>query len=139
MAEQEGSFLGTGWGFPPEFHPRSTGARMISDEEDIREALWILLSTKPGERIMHPSYGCGLHQKVFEVITESAVAEIRDVVDRAILFFEPRVELISVDVDSSEARQGLLRIMLDYTIRTINTRSNMVYPFYIIEGTDVAV
>lgn len=112
---------------------------MSSDEEDVREALWILLSTKPGERIMHPSYGCGLHQMVFEVINESAVAEIRDVVDRAILFFEPRVELISVDVDSSEAGQGLLRIALDYTIRTINTRSNMVYPFYIMEGTDVAV
>jgi len=110
---------------------------MKSDAEDVREALWILLSTKPGERIMHPAYGCGLHQMIFESINESTVTEIKDLVERAVLFYEPRVTLQNVSVDTTEANQGLLRITLDYVISTTNNRSNMVYPFYIGEGSNV--
>jgi hypothetical protein len=139
MAERDSTFLGTGWGFPPEFGPRGTGARMADGEDDVREALWILLSTQPGERVMHPAYGCGLHQMVFEAVNESTVAEIKDVIERAILFFEPRVTLIGVSVDTRDLQEGLLGIGLDYVIRTTNSRSNMVYPFYIAEGSNVVL
>jgi phage baseplate assembly protein W len=137
MAERDSTFLGTGWGFPPEFGPR--GARMADGEDDVREALRILLSTKPGERVMHPAYGCGLHQMVFEAVNESSVAEIKDVVERAVLFFEPRVTLVAVTVDTGDLDEGLLGIGLDYVIRTTNSRSNMVYPFYIAEGSNVVL
>lgn len=138
MSERDENFLGTGWSFPPEFHPRSsTGVLMRSDEEDIHDALWILLSTKPGERVMHPNYGCGLHQMVFEDMSESTITGIKDLVDRAVLFYETRISLLNILVDSSEYKQGLLKLKLEYVIRTTNNRGNMVYPFYINEGTDV--
>lgn len=135
------AFLGTGWGFPPEFH-RENGAitvRTVDEEEDIRESLIILLHTRPGERVMHPTYGCGIYKKVYEQITEGTVTEIKDMIRRAILFFEPRITLNSIDIETDEALEGRLRIQLNYTVRKTNSRSNIVFPFYYLEGTLVRV
>ena len=112
---------------------------MVAEEEDIRESLMILLSTRPGERIMQPAYGCGLHAMVFETVNESTVTEIRDLIERAILFYEPRINLEGVEVEMEDVYEGRLDIRIDYTIRQTNTRSNMVYPFYFIEGTHVRI
>lgn len=131
------AFLGTGWSFPPEFSRSAKDVKMVSAEEDIRESLTILLSTSPGERVMHPSYGCGLRSLVFEHISESTVTEIKDVISRAILFFEPRISLDRIDVQIKDSANGIITIDLTYTIRTTNTRSNMVYPFYFQEGTHI--
>ena len=129
------AFLGTGWSFPPEFNRLAHKVKMVSQEEDIRQSLWILFSTTPGERIMQPVYGCGLKAMVFENINESIETEIKDIIEQAILFFEPRITLNRVDLDTSEIVNGLLKIMLEYTVRSTNSRSNMVYPFYLQEGT----
>ncbi len=129
------SFMGTGWGFPPEFNKKTREVKMVSEETDIRESLHILLSTSPGERIMLPSYGCGLKSKLFETINESAITEIKDLIERAILFFETRITLNSINVDTEKQYNGILKILLEYTVRTTNNRSNMVYPFYFREGT----
>ncbi len=131
------AFLGTGWSFPPEFSSRGKGAKMVADDEDIRQSLNILFSTAPGERVMNPSYGCGLKALVFEHINESTITEIKDVVARAVLFFEPRITLNLVEVDDAEIYDGVVKIKLDYTVRTTNTRSNIVYPFYLLEGSNV--
>jgi len=135
------AFLGIGWSFPPEFHKHTDvlGVKMVAEEQDIRESLKILLSTRPGERIMQPSYGCGLHTMVFETINESTITEIRDVIERAVLFFEPRITLESIDVNAEDSYDGKLKIQLNYTVRKTNTRSNVVYPFYYIEGSRVRV
>ncbi len=130
------SFLGRGWGFPPEFSAKSKSARLVSAEEDIAESLRILMSTSPGERVMHPSYGCGLKAMVFESIDEATMTEIRDTIRRAVLFFEPRITLEEIVIDDAKAMEGILDIDLLYTIRTTNTRSNLVYPFYFLEGTN---
>jgi phage baseplate assembly protein W len=137
--ERDNKFLGRGWSFPPEFHKLAdaVSVKMISEEEDIRESLTVLLSTRPGERIMQPAYGCGIHAMVFETINESSITEIKDVIERAVLFFETRIKLNSIDVDAEHADQGKLIFQLNYTIRTTNTRSNVVYPFYFIEGSHV--
>jgi phage baseplate assembly protein W len=131
------SFLGTGWKFPPEFDQRTRDVRTVSAEDDIRESLRILLSTSPGERVMQPAYGCGLRDLVFEGVTESTRTEIQDVIERAVLFFEPRIELNSIDVDTTGVYDGVIDIKLTYTVRSTNTRSNIVYPFYFREGTNV--
>ena len=133
------AFLGRGWTFPPEFHSRGKQAQMVSQEDDIQEALWILLSTVPGERVMRPTYGCGLKAMVFEAMSEPTLTEIRDVVERAILFFEPRIELESVELEIVDELGGHVDIHLEYTIRTTNSRANMVYPFYLREGTNLRV
>ena len=130
------SFLGTGWSFPPEFSKRGAVV-MVSAEEDIRQSLRILLATTPGERVMQPSFGCGIKSHVYDNINESTVTILKDLIRRAILFFEPRVRLESVLADSSNAMNGRLDFTIVYTIISINTRHNIVYPFYFREGSDV--
>jgi phage baseplate assembly protein W len=126
----EQSFLGTGWSFPPSFDLRTREAVMVSNEADIEQSLRILLSTVPGERVMQPAYGCGLKRLLFENFSESTLTEIKHIVQQAILFFEARITLNAVDIDVSHLSNGLLRIHLDYTIRTTNSRYNIVYPFH---------
>lgn len=110
---------------------------MVSEESDIRESLFILLSTKPGERIMHPEYGCNLRSLVFEVINETTLTQIKKAIEKAILYFEPRITLEQIEIEVTDQLEGKVNINLLYTIRKTNTRSNMVYPYYLIEGTEV--
>ena len=140
MADELGNspaWLGTGWSFPPEFDVQSRGVNLVSADQDIAESLTILLSTSPGERVMNPTFGCGIRSIVFENISESTVTQIRDIIGRAVLFFEPRITLDRVTVDVTEAHRGLLHITLGYTIKATNSRSNIVYPFYFLEGTSI--
>jgi phage baseplate assembly protein W len=130
------SFLGTGWGFPPEFDPLARKSRMVSAEDDIRESLQILLSTSPGERVMNPAFGCGLRTRVFGSVSAGMITEVKDMVERAILFYEPRITLNGIDVVQHDALGGILDIDIRYTVRSTNTRSNLVYPFYYLEATN---
>lgn len=109
---------------------------MVSDNEDIIESLRILLSTNPGERVMLPNYGCGLRRMVFEEASEQTVTEIKEMIRKAILFYEPRISLNSMDAQLADAMSGRLEILIDYTIRTTNTRHNLVYPFYLHQATN---
>lgn len=114
--------------------------RTVSAEEDIHESLYVLLSTNPGERVMQPTYGCGLKSQVFEEINETAVTVMVDLIKRAILFFEPRVVVENIRVDSGNSEDilnGLIKIDITYIVRTTNNRHNIVYPFYFTEGTNV--
>ncbi|MFZ6658101.1 GPW/gp25 family protein [Undibacterium sp. TJN19] len=130
------SFLGTGWSFPPEFIKRGD-VQMVSAEQDIRQSLLILMSTNPGERVMQPSFGCGLKHQVYENVNESTITILKDLIKRAVIFYEPRVVLESIEVDKSQIYEGRLDLELIYRIITTNTRHNLVYPFYFREGTDV--
>lgn len=129
------TMLGTGWAFPPRFDSLNRGAHMVSHVQDVRESLHILLGTVPGERVMQPGYGCGLQRMVFEPITETTLTEMRSLIEQAVLFFEPRVQLEHVGFDVEDLLGGVLRIGLDYTIRTTNTRHNLVYPLYLEQGS----
>jgi uncharacterized protein len=128
-------FLGKGWAFPPAFDSRTRGALMVAQLDDVQESLRILLSTAPGERVMRPTYGCDLRRLVFEPLSESTLTEMRDTIERAILFFEVRITLESVEFELEEAQAGVLRIRLEYTVRTTNSRHNMVFPLYLDEGS----
>ncbi|MDC8760337.1 GPW/gp25 family protein [Janthinobacterium fluminis] len=136
------SFLGRGWAFPPTFSKdeRAGGGRaaMAAGEDDIRQSLFILLSTAPGERVMRPEFGCGIKTHVFDNVHDGTLAEIKDLIERAILFFEPRITLNDIEVSDLEIGNGRLDISLHYTVRMTNTRSNMVYPFYFVEGSNVS-
>lgn len=137
MANNNNSFLGTGWSFPPQFLDAHQGIRMSKDDDDIREALYILLSTLPGERLMNPDYGCDLHSQVFNGISNSTKTKIEDLITTAILYFEPRVTLVDITIDDSDQINGKLDVYLTYEVNGINSRKNMVYPFYLAEGTDL--
>ncbi len=139
--DEDKSFLGTGWGFPPQFD-RSNGVlklQMVTMEADIQESIAILLATAPGERVMQPTFGCGLKTMVFENIDETVITQLKDLIERAILFFETRIDLDDIHIDTEDAVEGLIRIHIQYTIVSINTRSNLVYPFYFQEGTEISM
>jgi uncharacterized protein len=134
-ASDSPGFLGTGWGFPLRFDPRSKAVSLSAGEVDIAQSLFILMSTTPGERVMQPAYGCGLKGLVFETIDASRVTEIQDLISRAVLHFEPRIELLTVSVDGSDLLQGRLQLTLHYLVRSTNTRHNLVYPLYLDEAS----
>ena len=129
-------FLGRGWSFPPRFDPRTREVVMVSDVEDIAESLRILLSTLPGERVMLPTYGCPLHRMVFEQVSEQTATESKEMIRKAILFFEPRITLNRIDTQLVDPMMGHLEILLDYHVRGTNTRHNLVYPFYLYQATN---
>jgi phage baseplate assembly protein W len=137
LIKTQKTFLGTGWSFPPVFDKKMKQIHMVSDEEDIAQSLHLLLSTTPGERLMQPEYGCDLFAQAFTTINATNLAIIRDMVSMAILRYEPRITLESIDFDIEDSQNGYLGIHLTYTIRKINVRTNIVFPYYYIEGTDI--
>ena len=131
------SFLGTGWGFPPAFNNKAAEVAMLSDVDDIQSSLEILLTTRPGERVMRPDYGCNLDELLFEPLTTTFKTYIKDLVSTAILYYEPRIEVNSIELDDTGELEGRIVISIDYTVSATNTRFNFVYPFYKKEGTDL--
>jgi hypothetical protein len=127
-------FLGTGWRFPPTFERLNRSVRMVSGLEDIRESLFILLSTIPGERVMLPNYGCDLHRFVFRTVTTTLIEEIKDVVSTAVHLWEKRIDLLACDVRQDVERPGLILIELSYLVRRSNQKGNFVFPFYLDEA-----
>jgi phage baseplate assembly protein W len=131
------SFLGTGWGFPPEFSNKTSDVGLLSDVDDIQSSLEILLTTRPGERVMRPDYGCNLDELVFEPLTTTFKTYIKDLISTAILYYEPRIEVNSIDLDDTGELEGRILIVINYTVSATNTRFNFVYPFYKNEATDL--
>lgn len=131
------SYLGTGWGFPPTFSRITGSVEMTSDEMDIEQSLGILLSTSIGERILQPKYGCNLHDLLFEPLNTTMKTYIKGHIEQAILMFEPRILLNEIEIDYDNELEGKVDILLVYTIRTTNSRYNMVYPFYRSEGSNI--
>ena len=127
-------FLGRGWRFPLNVTP--AGKIMMSEhDEDIKESIWIILSTSKGERVMRPDFGCGIYEFVFATINTTTIGLIEASVREALTLWEPRIELINVNVATDKAEEGMLLISIDYRVRTTNNEFNLVYPFYLKEGT----
>lgn len=125
-------FLGKGWKFP--FNLDARGKVGVSSyEEDIKEAIHIILGTAKGERLMRPDFGCGIHEYVFCSMNVVNIHLIENTVREALLMWEPRIKVISVKAEP-EPEEGKLLIEIDYQVRSTNTRFNLVYPFYLKEG-----
>jgi phage baseplate assembly protein W len=135
MSVADPSFLGRGWSFPPTFARGAVTVEMVSGPEDIHQSLLILLSTRIGERVMVAEYGCALWSVVFENLSTTLLTRIQDMVERAIVKWEPRIRVDDVLTEIDPVEPGLVRIEVVYTIRATNTRSNFVYPFYLHEAT----
>lgn len=123
-------FLGRGWTFPV----RVDGAGRIAlseFEEDIREAVRVILLTARGERVMRPEFGTGLHDFVFETMSVTNIGTIQAAIQNALIEWEPRIELLAVNVEADHGEVGKLLINIDYEVRATNTQFNLVFPFYI--------
>ena len=134
---EELSFLGTGWGFPPAFDRSLNGVVMVSDIGDIYQSLTILLDTTLGERVMQPKYGANLENMVFEPMNTAILNYIEDIVRTAIVYHEARIKLIRLEMSDERHLEGFLDISIIFEVRSTNTRYNFVYPFYIKEGTEI--
>lgn len=136
MAKEE-TFLGEGWGFPPHFDRNNRSVITATGELDINQSLEILLSTKLGERIMLPNYGCNLEELLFQPLDITLKTYIRDLIKTAILYHESRINVLKIDIDTTNELNGEILIIIEYIIRTTNSRANMVFPFYKEEGSEV--
>lgn len=129
-------FLGTGWSFPPVFNKLTSTVEMRKGNNDILESLHILLSTIPGERLLDPDYGCDLTELLFENITTSLKTTLSERIHRAIVEYEPRVSYEAAEF-TPDLDNGVIYINIQYVIRSTNSRTNMVYPYYMKEGTNL--
>ena len=131
--DEKNSFIGQGWSFPPTFFQSERGVEMTAGEKNVEENIRIILSTIPGERILHPDFGCNLHAYVFEEFDQQLITGIRTLVYDALLEYEPRIHLNEVTVQADRNDSVKLIISVEYTLRTTNSRYNLVYPFYLNE------
>jgi phage baseplate assembly protein W len=128
------SFLGRGWTFPVRPLEKEGTISLSEYERDIQESIWLILSTRKGERVMRPEFGCGIHDLVFEVINTTTLTDIEVRIRESLAAFEARIDVTRVSALSEDAGvNGLLQISIDYVIRGTNTQLNLVYPFYIKE------
>jgi uncharacterized protein len=130
-------FIGKGWSFPPAFEKTAQGVVVTEQYEDIRQSLEILLSTRPGERVMQPKYGCNLEELLFESLDTGMKTLMADRIRTAILYFEPRIEAKKIELDDSNQNEGVVLIRVEYIVSATNTRFNFVYPFYKNEATEM--
>ena len=128
------AFLGVGWAFPPRLEATGAIAEAIY-EEDIRQAIRIILFTNRGERLMRPDFGAGLNEFVFEPVSPSTMALVETRVREALITWEPRIDVLVVTVTSDSSERNRLLIDMNYRVRATNTQHNLVYPFYLQEGT----
>ena len=127
-------FLGRGWKFP--IAVDAAGRIALSEyEDDVREAIRIILMTAKGERVMQPDFGAGLYDFVFASMRSTTLGRVQRAVEDALVKWEPRVEVTAVSVEPDEGEIGKLLINIDYRVRATNTRFNLVFPFYLKEQT----
>jgi phage baseplate assembly protein W len=127
-------FLGRGWSFPVTADEQGRIA-MAGSDESIRQSIWSILSTAPGERVMRPDFGCAVADLVFAVNDEATAAEVSAAVREALAIWEPRIDVIDVVATPGAATAGadapeVLLVAVDYEVRATNSRFNLVYPFY---------
>lgn len=132
----DNAFLGTGWSFPPAFSKANKSVEMLKGEADILSSLRILFSTSLNERAMRSKFGTKIANMTFEPIDSSQAAVLKAHLKDMVFLHEPRIRPLNIEV-SVDQLEGRVEIQLDYVIVATNNRRNFVYPFYILEGSEV--
>lgn len=133
MDEQK-DWLGRGWAYPVQVDLVTGGVAESEAEDDIHQAIRIIIGTARGERVMRPDFGCGIHELVFEVMDRSTLTRVETAVRECLTKYEARIEVLGVEVDPLHATEGQLLVSIDYRVRQTNQIGNFVYPFYFREG-----
>ena len=128
----EADFLGSGWSLPSLVQRQQID--LSYGEQNIRESIWTILATAPGERVMRPTFGCELHDLVFALANAATLGRVRKQVWDALVLWEPRIDVTDVDVET-KGRGEVLLINIHYRVRATNNFFNLVYPFYLTVGT----
>ena len=131
---EEREFLGVGWKFPLQVTPRGMIAR-ARGEQRVEESIYLILGTARGERVMLPDFGCGIHDLVFEPNNSMTRSLVVNRVREALVRFEPRIDVLDVEAETTPEQENMLLIRISYRIRANNAMNNLVYPFFIREGS----
>jgi uncharacterized protein len=131
------SFLGKGFAFPLSVDPVTGRMEMGEYEEDIKQAIYIIIMTRKGERVMRPDFGCSVHDYAFDTMDYENLTRVEEAVKDALILWEPRIRDIEVKAYVADG-DGKLNISINYVVRTTNNPYNLVYPFYINEGLEIA-
>ena len=126
----ESPFLGSGWSFPI----AADGVHTIvaaADDAKVRQSIWTILSTAPGERVMRADFGCGIHDLVFQSFGDATAGQVLNEVATALARWEPRIDVLGIEIAKDPVEANLLLISIDYALRSTNSRFNLVYPFYV--------
>lgn len=123
--------VGKGWRFPPQIGPSGSIA-LVGGQTEIEQAMLIVLRTSPGQRVMRPEFGCGLHDLVFMPNNSDTAARVRRAVRQALGRWEPRINIHRVDVAPDADDPARLQIDIQYEIKATHDRRSLVYPFYLI-------
>ena len=127
--------LGRGWTFPVE--PDASGSLgYIADEQKIQQAILVILGTAQGERVMRPEFGSRLRDLVFAPLTSSTKTLVAGTITDALVKWEPRVDVLGVTADEQASDDGTLVVNIEYRVRATNSVFNLVYPFYLREGSN---
>jgi uncharacterized protein len=124
--------LGRGWALPVRPDP-DDGIEMVAAEAAVAQSIWTILATAPGERVGRPDFGCGIHDLVFSPADGGTAAAVGESVRRALDLWEPRIDVLAVDVESRPEESRLL-IRVEYRLRAAPGVYNLVFPFYLEAG-----
>jgi len=131
--DEKKAFLGVGWSFPVCLD-NNGDVSTVAFEQDIQQAIRIILGTNHDERVMRPNFGAGLNAFVFEPICQATMQLVKKRVRDALVDWEPRIDVLDVKVTDDASEHNKLLIDVEYRVRATNTRTNLVYPFYLEEG-----
>lgn len=126
-------FLGTGLAFPLRVDGQGHIA-MNSLDDQVRQSIFLILRTVRGERMMRPDFGTGAYALVFSPVTTSTAALLAHEVEKALIRFEPRIEVLHVEAVFDQKQPGVLPVKIEYRVRRTDTLFNLVYPFYLEKG-----
>lgn len=127
-------FLGTGFAFPIQVDEATGRMKTVSLEEDIAQAIHIILMTRKGERVMRPDFGCDIYDYAFGTMDYTTLVQMEHAVREALMLWEPRITDVQVQINDEQEQEGCLLIEISYVVRSTNNPFNLVYPYYINEG-----
>ena len=124
------SFLGSGLAFPLQLNSRGEIA-LVSGDKDIEQAIRIILGTRPGERVMRPTFGCRAHELIFEPRGARTLTLLRDYVDEALKFWEPRIQVQRIDTHYDNGSDGSIIVDITYQVKETHDTRSIIYPFFL--------
>jgi phage baseplate assembly protein W len=123
-------FLGVGWSLPIQLD-KTQQIQTAKYEAAVRQSIWAILSTARGERLMRPEFGCRIHDHIFAPNTVGTVGQIISDVRAALIEWEPRIDILDIELLPQFTHPNLLQISINYQVRTTTNEFNLVYPFYL--------
>ena len=133
--DQAKEFLGVGWKFPPQVDPVTGRMQVSAYEDNVAESVRVILSTRKGERVMNPEFGCGLFQFLFGQTDSTTLVQMEREAREALVLWEPRIRDVTVRALVNRDDPARVDLFIQYWVRSTNNPFNLVYPFYLQEGT----